>query len=448
MSQIYDRRPVAIPAPGVQSVRNPTPTANSPAPRFDGWGTPPYVQKKIQPVEEFTISCSGFLSLVQAEYDRLSSVKDTKLIPFSLFQYMMIMAWWRRALEAAASNRELNSYERSALTTLQRIGKIWVTPRLADALSLIGDRFTYQGVEFALTIEQNTYKGFSVFTKTEGFLPTEGGVEVNGDTMRWYAHRPSPGIALAAVWNALGVVPGQAYPMMPFPQDLLPRPSVIPGAETIEATASLLGWHPNQETAAKLGCHNNQFGSAKVRLRASEWSSKLLDSFGRWKCEYDHETTWLISPSLLDFANTALSATEIELIDFFSVCESIEGSPLLLSYLRVFDSSAIATDPVGRHVSTHPTLGVPMELRSIAITNGVDLALAVGCGFGLCLSGAGEDISRFSPFVGVTSEGVIIPPPDYVHKADLAFGVQNINCASYFLDHCTEVENRYRHLTS
>jgi len=428
--------PIVVPAPRDQSIANPTPTALSPPPTFGAWGTPTLVQRVEKPKEEVTVSAAGFVGMLETEYRSEVEEKVGSDLPFGLFYYSMTMAWWRRVLEDKRVNFPLTETESEVLTSLQRQPNHRVTPKIADYLAQLGS-FSTPDVEFLFNVEDLDFNGRSEYLKIRGFSSTLLGVKLDGETMWQYAHRPVPGVAQVGVWRDLGPAPGKSFGKVNFLRDILPDISVIPGSTGVEATASFLGWNPNHD------------GEAKISVGTNRRSAELIDENGRWKCYHDCVTPWLVSPSLIDYVDGTLDYHGSSLVEFFSSSVPLSGTSLQLSFLCVDTTSAPLDEDEDETLPSHPLLRVPLVMKSIPITRGIDLSIAAGCGFGVSFVDLSvkETPVPFAPIVGRKNGEVIQPPLDIYLNADQARGVFSIPGMRFFLNHCTGIDNRYDVLT-
>lgn len=422
--------PVVVPPPGDQAVANPCPTANSPRPFLGGWGSVGLTQR-VEPVKEkVTISAAGYSTLVQSEYEAHVPAEERGDVPFGVFQYSMMYAWWRRVLATKKKNFVLSDEEAEVLAMLEGIRDLWVTPKIADYLSLVGS-FTKDEIEFQFTIESD-YSGRSAHLKTGGFVGDSDGVQVNGDTMWHYAHRPAPGVLVIGLWKDLGPRPGKTLKGFDFLKDIRPSTDVFPGSQEVQATALMVGWNPNHD------------GDARICVGSEERSAGLVTSDGRWKCYTDCVTAWRVSPSVFRYVKSTLLELGVPIVDFFSMNPSLDGSPLQLSFLCVDFKSAsrgIASDLT---LPNHPLLVDPIVAYSGVITNETELSVMVGCGFGFSLGWvrAPTGLVVPGPFVGITESEVIGTPPALLRNADLTFGVSSLPMRHTFI-HCTGTDRRY-----
>lgn len=425
-----------IPSPGDQLIANPNPTANSPPPTFGGWGTPVLTQRIVKPQEEVTVSAAGFVGLLETEYRCEVEEKVGSDLPFGLYYNSMVMAWWRRVLEVKGVKFPLTTEEATVLSALQHLPDHLVTPKVADYLAQLGS-FSTESVDYLFNVENSGFNGRSEYLKIRGFPSNNNSIRMDGRTMWQYAHLPVPGVAQVAVWKDLGGAPGKSFGRMNFLRDVLPVADVIPGSQSIEATSALLGWNPNHD------------GSARISVGDTRRIRELIDENGRWRCYHDCVTPWLISPSLIKYVSETLRFYSSPVIDFFSSDIPLTGTDLQLSFLCVDTESAPLDEVEDETLPSHPLLRVPLEMRSVSITNGTRLHIAAGCGFGVSLVGLSvkETSVSFAPVVGRKGRRVIRPPSDLYLHADQARGVFSIPGTRFILNHCTGIDHRYGILT-
>lgn len=423
--------PILIPPPGDQAVANPCPTANSPRPFLGGWGSVGLTQRVEPKKEKVTISAAGFSTLVQAEYEAHVPEAERGSIPYGVFQYSMMYAWWRRVLAVKQKNFVLSEEETQVLSALREIPDLWVTPKIADYLSLVGS-FQKDGVEFQFSIECE-YSGYSALLKTRGFFSEGEEIRVNGDSMWHYAHRPVPGVLLVELYKDLGPRPGKTFRNVNFLQDIQPPKDVFPGSQEVQASALMVGWNPNHD------------GVARICVGSEERSAGLITGDGRWKCFSDCVTAWRVSPSVFGYTKSVLMELGAPIVDFFSMNPSLDGSDLQLSFLCVDFESASRTSNLDSTLPNHPLLVDPVMAYSGVVTNETELSVMVGCGFGFSLGWMDTPAGLVvpGPFVGVTDNEVIGIPPALLRNADLTYGVSSLPMRHTF-NHCTGTSRRYQ----
>jgi len=307
--------PITVPASGDIRQRNPRPAALSPTPFLGGWGRPvaqvvvnppreelpaPVVEE-TRSVEVETLSAAGYLSLVESVYREDESV--SRRVPFSLFQYYMVQAWWRNLLSVERESRELTSEEADALSVLEGLGDLCLPLKVADYFRVFSS-----GRSSGIKSTSFSFRGFIGVRSYTGFPSFNNSVRVDSETMWLYALFPVPGVALSAIFrDFVRAVSCGASEYEGF-SEIRPWAQNFPRSGRVVETGNILCW---RET-----------GLLVDNLQLLD----LLSSCGMCTIEdinrgfRDQSTNWLISPSLMSIvrhivASSCLGVAWMEQLD-------------------------------------------------------------------------------------------------------------------------------------
>jgi len=351
---------VSVPPAGSRSGGKPTQPSSGAIP-VSGWGDIDLTSIRSEMRPNFTADAAGYLDLVHTSYvEMFARFSNMKHIPFSLFQYYCVMAWWGRVLFLKKSNnRVLTTDEKNFLNVVSvSSGLEFALPSpIAQYLANLGNfvagteefLFDMESMDFSacLTLDDEVIAG--------GFLKTKapnGHTPSNSAEFWAYAQYPVPGVASLFVRKEASAF-SHAQNMSNIDavfSELLPDIVGVQG--TFVPTNNINCWDVKTDLEPT-------HSSVRSTFTTLGWGETTVPA--------DTQTNFGISLSTMDFVSVRLSAlVGLKTHSSSQIFLSSQGNPLLASFLcnSPYEKLPDLYTPTGAGASKRGTLHTNLMLAS------------------------------------------------------------------------------------